>query len=422
MQINKIKNVYVFGGGTVNYIADHLAISAPAYGSTARKIAKICEEKFNTCNIKLELTNMAIGGHGPLNTVQDINNRIEEIIKDPNTQVIFFSCAIADYFPLEMNTFDKTIHKFGKYEERLPTREYPELELRLRTTQKIISKIRKTRKDIFLVGFKTTCGLSNQEMYLKGLHLLKSSSCNLVLVNDTKRRFNMIITPEEAAYHETSSREEALQNLVDIAWHRSHLSFTQSNVIEGDRISWNDPLVPRALRTVVDFCIKNGAYKPFNGSTVGHFATKLSDTSFLTSIRKTNFNDLDKIGLVYVKTDGPDTVLAYGAKPSVGGQSQRIIFNDHKEMNCIVHFHCNLKKDHTNKIPIISQREVECGSHQCGQNTSNGLKQFGNLKCVMLHKHGPNIVFNSSIEPWEVISFIQNNFDLSSKTGGYNLE
>ena len=69
-------------------------------------------------------------------------------------------------------------------------------------------------------------------------------------------------------------------------------------------------------------------------------------------------------------------------------------------------------------IPVISQREYECGSHECGKNTSTGLKQFGNLSCVMLDNHGPNIVFHHSIDPQEVIDFIRNNFDLSQKTGG----
>ncbi|MGK3945590.1 class II aldolase/adducin family protein, partial [Streptomyces caeruleatus] len=87
----------------------------------------------------------------------------------------------------------------------------------------------------------------------------------------------------------------------------------------------------------------HGAYKPFNGVTVGHFACKVDDNTFLTSIRKTNFNDLSKVGMVKIVTDGPDTVLAYGAKPSVGGQSQRIIFKDHPNYDCVVHFHCPIK-------------------------------------------------------------------------------
>ncbi len=158
---------------------------------------------------------------------------------------------------------------------------------------------------------------------------------------------------------------------------------------------------------------------------MGHFAVKLSDTEFLSSIRKSNLNWIDKIGMVYVKTDGPDTVLAYGAKPSVGGQSQRIVFREHKGYDCIVHFHCPLKKNPIFNIPIVSQREVECGSHQCGQNTSSNLKDFciesTNIKAVYLDKHGPNILFNSKSNPQNVIDFIEQNFDLSKKTGGYQI-
>jgi hypothetical protein len=57
-------------------------------------------------------------------------------------------------------------------------------------------------------------------------------------------------------------------------------------------------------------------------------------------------------------------------------------------------------------------------SHQCGQNTSSGLKKFGNLYAVYLDQHGPNVVFNRTIDPAEVIRFIEENFDLEDKTGG----
>lgn len=137
----------------------------------------------------------------------------------------------------------------------------------------------------------------------------------------------------------------------------------------------------------------------------------------MTSIRKTNFNDLAKNGLVRVVTNDDDTVIAYGAKPSVGGQSQRIIFSEHKDHDCIVHFHCCFQRAGS-QVPVVSQREYECGSHQCGQNTSKGLKRFGNLSAVMLDQHGPNITFHHSIDHQEVIDFIKANFLLSTKTGG----
>jgi hypothetical protein len=208
-----------------------------------------------------------------------------------------------------------------------------------------------------------------------------------------------------------------LNGLLDMALLRSHLTFTRSTVVAGEPVPWTSSSGPETLRTIVDHCIHRGAYKRFRGVTAGHFAVKLSDTEFLTSRRKTDFNDMKEVGLVYVRTDGPDSVIAYGSKPSVGGQSQRIVFAEHDDSDCVVHFHCPIKPG--SEVPVASQREFECGSHQCGQNTSANLKQFGNLKAVYLDQHGPNIVFHHSIDPQEVIDFIEANFDLEGKTGGY---
>ncbi len=431
----KIKRVHVFGGGTVAHITNHFAVCAPAYGTTAEQLYCLVQDRFTECKVQLELTRMGGGAVPPapvMETNADVAARIAQLKADPATKVIFFNVAMCDWEPQslseEYDDIARTHSDFGKHARRLTTSDTHAVELRLTPAAKLISTIRTGRKDIFLVGFKATCGATKQEMYEKGLRLCKEGSCNLVVVNDTKTRFGMVISPEEASYpvqpdgtHGTSDRAELLREVVDMAWYRSHLTFTQSTVVEGKPVAWQNPRVPASLRAVVDHCIKGRAYKPFGGKTVGHFACRLSDTEFLTSIRKSDFNRLAEIGLVYVKTDGPDTVLAYGAKPSVGGQSQRIVFKDHPGFDCIAHFHCPLRPDYPDDIPVKSQREVECGSHACGAQTSAGLRQFGGLKAVMLDQHGPNIIFPSSINPQEVIDFIERNFDLSLKTGGYQL-
>lgn len=465
-----MKRVVIISGGTVNHIATHLALSAPAYGSTGRQLQHLCEKRWNpvqyvehyddtpagrqergaglyeqpeperreTARVDLRATRMA--GGSTLETNADVDELVDALVADLNVKVIFMPVALCDFDPVNVAHFNVPEgswarqmgkSRIGKAAQRLRTSDGEHI-VQLKPAAKIISKIRQKRKDIFLVGFKTTDGVSEQEQYLAGLNLLKSSSCNLVLANDVKTRLNMIITPEEAKYCVTTNRLAVLKELVEMSWLRSHLTFTRSTVVAGEPVPWDSPLVPSALRTVVDHCIARGAYKPFRGATVGHFACKLGPTTFLTSRRKTNFNDLPTLGLVRIETDGPDTVLAYGSKPSVGGQSQRIIFNEHPEYDCIVHFHCPMRDDR--EIPpgqygpfnpdwdpdlrVVSQREYECGSHQCGENTSRGLKRFGNLSCVMLDQHGPNIVFHHSIDPAEVIAFIEANFDLASKTGG----
>ena len=407
------KIVYVVGGGTISHIRNHLALCAPAYGATARRIAELAQSHSDKMAVHLRLTRMADPA-SQIITTQDLSVLLDDIVADSRTKIVFWNPAIVD--------FDGRVDEVpsGKYARRLQTSAGPQ-KLDLFPAEKLIARIRNgngtPRKDIFLVGFKTTTEASPEEQYRAALNMLKASSANLVLANDTITRLNMIVVPEEAAYHATTNREEALGNLVEMAYLRSHLTFTRSTVVNGDPIPWDSPLVPATLRAVVNHCIERGAYRRFRGVTAGHFAVKLNDTTFLTSRRKTDFNDMRHIGLVKVCTDGTDTVIAYGSKPSVGGQSQRIIFAEHPDTDCIVHFHCPIRPD--SAVPKVSQREFECGSHQCGKNTSDGLRKFGNLHAVYLDQHGPNIVFPGSISPEEVIGFIERNFDLEKKTGGY---
>lgn len=413
------KTVHVIGGSTVSHVRNHLALFAPAYGTTARKIAEMARAHSGTMDVNLHLTKVA-DHQSLIETNEDLKKLVLGLVDDLRTKIVFFNPAVID--------FDGSIGDVasGKYAARLSTSDFygnpQSYDMKLAPSEKLLDLFRKggegrsPRKDIFLVGFKTTAGATPEEQYRAGLNVLKRSSANLILANDTVTRLNMVIVPEEASYHVTTDRDEALKGLVEMAYLRSHLTFTRSTVVAGESVPWESGLVPPALRAVVDFCIGRGAYKRFRGVTAGHFAVKVDDTTFLTSRRKTDFNDMKNVGLVKVKTDGPDSVIAYGSKPSVGGQSQRIVFTEHPDADCIVHFHCPIKPG--SSVPTVSQREYECGSHQCGQNTSRGLKRFGNLSAVYLDQHGPNIVFSKSVSPDEVVAFIEENFDLEAKTGG----
>lgn len=402
------------GGGTFSHVRTHLALATPAFGTTAKQLDVKCSRMFNNMDTHLVLTKMA-DSSSDLVTNDDVSRYVDAIINDNTVKVVFFNVAMCDFnghIDYESRVQD------GKYGKRLETSEGVKY-MELSPADKVIGRIRKHRKDIFLVGFKVTSNATPQEQFSKGLALMKKASCNLVMVNDTVTRNNFIITPEEGVYGKNMSREECLNALVKIAFYRTHLTFTHSTVVNGTPIPWNDERVPETLRTVVNWCVEKNAYKEFNGATTGHFAAKLGDNQFLTSIRKTNFNDIEKNGMVLVETDGDDNVIAYGAKPSVGGQSQRIIFNRFDDCNCIVHFHCPLKENHRDEVSTVSQWQYECGSHQCGENTANGLTKIGNLYCVMLDNHGPNIVFNDTIDPNEVIGFIEANFALDRSTSGF---
>ena len=408
------KKIVILGGGTFNHVRPHLSLAAPAFGTTARQLNYLVHERFDNMDIELALTRMAGGGHdliqSSLVTNDDVEEYVDELIADNRTKIIFFNVAMCDYVGEIGNQYS------DNFDDRISTSEYPTTTMYLAAAEKVVSKIREKRKDIFLVAFKTTKNASTEEQYSAALNLLKTSSCNLVLANDIGTRNNFIVTPEEGVYNGT--REECLKQLVDMAYWRSHLSFTRSTVVDGEPVAWRDAEVPNSLRTVVDWCVEQGAYKTFNGVTTGHFAAKIGEGEFLTSIRKTNFNDIEKNGMVRVKTDGDDQVISYGAKPSVGGQSQRIVFGSLPETDCIVHFHCPLKA--SSIVPVVSQKEYECGSHECGQNTADGLKEIiPGIYAVMLDNHGPNIVFNHNVPPSKVIQFIEDNFILDRSTSGF---
>jgi hypothetical protein len=411
-----MRYIHIIGGGTFFHVRPHLALSAPAFGGTARYLKKVCNVRFDSnYSTSLHLTKMA--GGPLLETNEDIGYLLDSIVGDHETKIVFMSAALCDFEGSIIKTVFLPSQEYktpsGKDQPRLKSNE-PQV-MALAPAEKLIKTIRKDRKDIFLVGFKTTAGATHEDQFNAGLNLLKKSSCNLVLTNDVHTRHNMIITPEQAQYASGKPRLAVLDELVDMAWHRSRLRFTQTKLTDGRPFDFAGDNIPKPLRQTIEHCLSRGAYRPFLDKTVGHFAVKLDSHNFLTSIRGSDFNRIREIGMVRVEAINDDEVIAYGAKPSVGGQSQRIIFQEHPETDSIVHFHCQLKSG--SEVPTRSQREYECGSHECGQNTSSGLKKFGKIWAVMLDRHGPNIVFNSKeTSGAEVIEFIEQHFDLTRQT------
>jgi hypothetical protein len=429
--------IHILGGGTFSHVRSHLALAAPAFGGTARYIASkyfrvgAIEGRDGTKQVgmvkgaTLHLTKMA-DPDSKIVTNDDVKVLLDQLIADPETRVIYFNMALCDFDGDVIDTRSgyadsrgsKTTER-GKYADRLKTREGQQFML-LSPAEKLIGRIRKERKDIFVVGFKTTAGASSDEQYQAGLNLLKANSLNLVVANDIVTRNNMIIAPEETRYSETTDRGTVMDALVDMVEQRRTNTFTRSTVVEGALVNFmSDDRVPGNLREVVTYLVSNGAYKPFRGATAGHFAVKIDDNHCLTSRRKTDYTKPGGLDLVEIEYDGFSRVFAMGAKPSVGGQSQRIVFSEHPDLDCIVHAHIPLRSDAPDAVPVAEQAPYECGSHQCGLNTSQNLRSFdGGINAVMLDSHGPNIVFSRHVDPSEVIDFIERNFDVGAKTGG----
>lgn len=237
-----MKNVYIITGGTTVPIAPHLELSSKAYGKVGRELYDHIAPmlSFEDYRIKLIETAMCnpearnnpylkgLGFEKGIETVDDLSKYVDILIADPDTRCIVMSAAICDFKPIQMTHVmkkDGVVEFFNKHmyetdgENKVRPHKVGGIDLKIAPSEKIIQKIRKERKDIFLVSFKTTSDEAKEELFKRSLANLKGSSSNIVFGNDIKNHYNMIVTPEEFPYH-YETRSEALEGLAKMVSER----------------------------------------------------------------------------------------------------------------------------------------------------------------------------------------------------------
>jgi len=213
--------IHVFGGGTVNFVRNHLALCAPAYGQTARALARRFKAKGYAT--ELHLTRMA-DRHSPLESNADVAKRLEEVLASRQTRLIIFNVALCD--------FNGTIGDVpsGKYATRLKTREVgPDgLALQLTPADKLLHRIHVVRPDVLTVGFKTTAGEAPAEQLQRAQALAVEHHLTWVLANDTVTRHNIVYLHDmanraNAVRCHTTSRTTALSALFQACTEALHV-------------------------------------------------------------------------------------------------------------------------------------------------------------------------------------------------------
>lgn len=397
------KRIIIIGGGTFQPIRNHLSLCAPAFGATAKHIHSRIKGS------ELFLTKMCDSMSGLMSN-DDIEAFINTLIEDETVGTIVLNAALCDYKVLPIDNVESGFHA-----DRLKTSK-GNITIELTPSDKLIGKIRQARPDIFLVGFKTTTNQTSEDQFLIALKMMKQSKCNLVLANDTVTRNNMIITPEETIYGETTVREDVIDELCDIIQLRQNLTYDRGTFNEADNIPFDN--APDNFKTVLKFLINNGGYLENNGNgfTPGHFCYR-TENGFVSSQRKVNHNDVETNGMTYVNVNEDENVFNYlgTKKASVGARSQHLLLKENPDFNYIIHTH-NPQKEGS-MVPVTPQKPYQCGSLECGLNTLNNLGTFanGDIKAVYLEKHGINLIFKSTTDPQKVIEFIKDNIRLGIK-------
>lgn len=131
-----MSKIHIIGGGTFNYISNHFAVSAPAFGETAKRLQVMLP------SATLHLTRMA-DRNSRIETNQDLESLIDSLIADPETRAIIMNAAVADWSPVSLVQDGKEVSStWSKYSERLKTSE-GNINLELTPSDKILSKIRR---------------------------------------------------------------------------------------------------------------------------------------------------------------------------------------------------------------------------------------------------------------------------------------
>ena len=205
--MNTKKTIHIISGGTISHVATHLGLCAPAYGKTGQQLLNLCNHIMPELETVLHQTKMVTGAErvhggtwydGKLETNEDVSRLVGSIKDDLGAKIVFMPVALCDFVATEYRYENKEnpdyLTKAGKVNKdtrRLKTSNGPHT-LHLVPAPKIIPTIRQKRKDLFLVGFKTTDGVTEDEQYIAGLGLLKESSCNLVLANDIPHQISRV--------------------------------------------------------------------------------------------------------------------------------------------------------------------------------------------------------------------------------------
>ncbi len=433
-----MRRFYVVTGGTMVHIAPHFALCAPAFGQVGAEIARGLGAL--DLSVTLVRTRMALGGASPsdeeatlysgagirrLETNEDLRALLDHLVALPDTRAIVLAAAVCDWEPEHLSIAGASVESFGKDVERL-TSSAGSIALRLRTSDKLLARVRRHRKDIFLVAFKATAGKRREETYAAGLALLKRASANLVLANDVNEHHNVVITPEEFPYY-AASREEAVSTLCEMVRDRSGLDFVRTIVRDEERANVIElherGAIPSNFVPVLRALIARGAYKPFLGRTTGHFGCLVLDEALpyrrISSVRKVDHNRVLEEGMARIYGHEDGRIVAGGAKPSVGEHTQGRIYEElDGKVHSIVHFHSPTRRSE-GVVPVATQRPFECGSVQCAENTATHMIEVSpGIYAVQLEGHGPNIAFHRDVDSERVLAFIEEHFDLAEKTGG----
>lgn len=151
-------------------------------------------------------------------TTKDMYDAVLSELKSTHYDLFVATAAAADFTPQKA------------YERKVDTYTTPLLELKLKSTPKIIDEAKKISSGTFLAAFKAEYRLSDKELVDKAYKRLKTSRADLIVANDVSREGEgfqtetnevFIINKDQKVIHiPLTSKREIAKKLLDVALER----------------------------------------------------------------------------------------------------------------------------------------------------------------------------------------------------------
>lgn len=235
--MSSLQKIVIFSGGTINYIRPHFALCAPAFGTIGNNIFDAFTEwrdkKFPPELIKEidapiamnqiihERTKMA--GGDSIVTNEDLALVLDGYLADPTVGCIIMAAAVCDFEADSVRSKYGDCEDAGKHLPRLNTSNPDKYyKIAVYPAEKLITKIKEHRPDIFLVGFKTTTDASDDELKEACIKSQTANGGNLIFGNDINLHTNVLISSNVSL---TAPRQNCIAAMVGLI-----MNYLQDNI------------------------------------------------------------------------------------------------------------------------------------------------------------------------------------------------
>ncbi len=175
-------NVLITAGSTVEYIDSIRILTNLSSGKMGLNIAQHCLDKGFNVTLVYGYGHLNIPSHPRMNiirvkTTEEMFEAVRETILKEKQHVVFQAAAVADF-----SVSDSSKNRPNKIDTRDGTKI-----IKLVPTTKIVDKLKKLDKRIFLVAFKAEHNISEKSLIKKASDKLKECDADMIVANDVSR-------------------------------------------------------------------------------------------------------------------------------------------------------------------------------------------------------------------------------------------